>query len=175
VPLDVNEVVRSTVQVISSDPTQACEFDVLLASSLPPVRGDAEQLRQVLLNLIKNAAQAMDGGGVLTLRTRLLPEESASGGPDQVEIAVSDTGRGLSEEERRGIFVPFFTTKPKGTGLGLAISQRIVQEMAGRLEVFSQLGQGSTFALRLPALSVTECRPADGTEVRADVAINGTS
>jgi signal transduction histidine kinase len=112
------------------------------ASTLPPLRGSRERLRQVFTNLILNALQAMAGEGTLSVRTR-----PAGKG---VEIAIGDTGPGIPREIREKIFDPFFTTKSSGTGLGLSISYAIVQSCGGTIEVESHVGQGSTFRVRLP-------------------------
>jgi len=155
--VDVNAVVRRTLRVLMSDPLEGCELRSELGEDLPLVRADAEQLRQVLMNLVKNAVQAMNGSGVVTVTTRLRlsddahwvsPAEMAS---DWVEVAVRDQGPGIAPQVLKNLFVPFFTTKAKGTGLGLAISQRMIEEMGGRIEVSSQAGSGSTFTVMLPS------------------------
>ncbi|NLE85336.1 MAG: GAF domain-containing protein [Myxococcales bacterium] len=159
--LDVNSVVERTLRVLSSESSE-CRFEQQLAPWLPPVRGDAEQLRQVLINLVRNAVQAMQGRGTVTVSTRGGGEEPTSAprwidssedneAPRWVEITVSDQGPGLDPRVMKNLFVPFVTTKDRGTGLGLAISQRIVEEMGGRIEVSSQPGQGSAFSVVLPA------------------------
>src|SRR5439155_24528271 len=103
---------------------------------------DAMQVQQALVNLIKNAMQAMTKGGALSLQTG----ESLDG--DWVSVA--DTGGGIPEEEINRIFEPFYTTKKKGSGLGLMIVQRIVRAHGGRIEVESQVGRGTTFRIWLP-------------------------
>ena len=149
-PFDLNAVARRTLQVIAQERRDECTIATDLASTLPPVHGDAEQLRQVLINLVRNAMQAMGGCGRVTVRTRERPSS-----PDSawrwVEVSVADEGPGISLDVQQSLFVPFFTTKEKGTGLGLAISQRMVEEMGGRIEVASQPGFGSTFTVILPA------------------------
>ena len=115
-------------------------------SNLPEVVIDPSQIQQVFLNMIINAAEAMDGNGKLTLTTRFFSAERSIG----VEFA--DTGHGISEENIERIFDPFFTTKDvgHGTGLGLAISYGIVKEHKGNISVESTIGKGSTFCIRLP-------------------------
>ncbi|MBS1149695.1 MAG: sensor histidine kinase, partial [Myxococcaceae bacterium] len=103
---------------------------------------DEGQLRQVVLNLIRNAREAMRGGGTLTLRTGLVN--------GNVEISVGDTGPGIDRETRAKVFDPFFSTKQSGTGLGLSLSKQIVQAHHGTLEVSSEPGHGATFVIRLP-------------------------
>jgi CheY-like chemotaxis protein/anti-sigma regulatory factor (Ser/Thr protein kinase) len=117
---------------------------VLEAGVIPPVLGEASALREVLVNLVLNAVEALPAGGTITLRTW------AAGG--EVLCAVSDTGAGMPEDVRARALEPFFTTKgPKSTGLGLSVSYRIVQRHGGRLDVASAPGQGTTITLRLPA------------------------
>src|SRR3954471_8968104 len=158
--VDVNAVVKRTLTVLASDRTEECELRTELTESLPPVRADAEQLRQVLINLVRNAVQAMGGQGTVQVVTRLRSERSsaalgrdpAAPPTDWIEIAVRDEGPGIAPQVQKHLFVPFFTTKDRGTGLGLAISQRVVEEMGGRIEVVSRPGAGSTFSLVLPAV-----------------------
>ncbi|MBI4800792.1 MAG: GAF domain-containing protein [Desulfarculus sp.] len=116
-----------------------------LARELPPVRMDRDQLQQVVLNLVMNAAQAMDKGGHLTIRTRV--QEG------WVRIEFQDSGPGIPAAHLPLIFDPFFTTKPvgQGTGLGLSICDRIVSATGGRLDVKSKQGKGTTFTVLLPA------------------------
>jgi two-component system, NtrC family, sensor kinase len=119
---------------------------VTLATTFPPgplpVRVDEAQLRQVFLNLIRNAREAMPGGGTLTV--------TAWSTPAGVEIRVQDTGEGMSPEVQERIYEPFFTTKTGGTGLGLALSRQIVEAHGGRLEVESAVGKGTTFHVFFP-------------------------
>jgi two-component system sensor kinase FixL len=109
---------------------------------LPPVSFDPQQLHQVLINVMKNALEAMPRGGEVTVRSRVRGT--------QAEISVTDTGEGMSPAVVGQIFQPYFTTKEKGTGLGLAICQNIIQEHGGRLVAESTPGQGSTFTIQLP-------------------------
>jgi len=112
---------------------------------LPEVVTDAPLLRQVILNLLDNAAYAIQKDGAITLTTRLADH-------GRVEIIVTDTGSGISKENLGKIFDPFFTTKPpgKGTGLGLSICHRIIDKLGGHISVTSELGHGTTFTIRLP-------------------------
>jgi signal transduction histidine kinase len=163
-PVDVNAVVLRTLTVLASDRSEEWEVRTNLAEGLPHVRCDAEQLRQVLMNLIRNAVQAMAERGTIHVTTRRRVERDtrtsvrdvqgdvqATG--EWVEISVRDEGPGIQPSVLKNLFVPFFTTKDRGTGLGLAISQRMVEEMGGRIEVASRPGSGSTFTLILPPLT----------------------
>lgn len=166
--IDVNAVVRRSLQVLSSDRTEGVTFDVRCAQDLLPVRADSEHLRQVLINLVRNGAQAMNGRGTLRITTwqrhDWRPGWSASSRrSDWVEIAIQDEGPGIMPQVLENLFVPFFTTKIQGTGLGLAISHRLVEAMGGRILVASQQGQGSTFSIVLPAAA--EAAPPLGVEV----------
>jgi two-component system, LuxR family, sensor kinase FixL len=109
---------------------------------LPPVAFDAKQVHQVLLNLFKNALEAMPQGGEITITTRIRE--------DKVEITVSDTGVGMPPEVAGNIFQPYFTTKEKGTGLGLAICHNIIAEHGGCIFADSAPGQGASFTIQLP-------------------------
>lgn len=114
------------------------------------VAGDAGALRQLFLNLLLNAVQAMPGGGTIRVRVQrwdspLLPSE----GP-RVQIEIEDAGCGIPESERERLFEPFFTTKPQGTGLGLAICQSIAERHQGEIEMYGEPGKGTTACVRIP-------------------------
>jgi two-component system, LuxR family, sensor kinase FixL len=108
----------------------------------PSLRFDRRQIHQVLINLFKNALEAMPQGGELTVATRV-------NGPN-LEVSISDTGQGMTPEVKANIFQPYFTTKEKGTGLGLAICRNILEEHGGCLLADSVPGQGSTFTIQIP-------------------------
>jgi signal transduction histidine kinase len=155
-PIDVNGAVRRTLQILapSHDDDQVA-ITLELSENLPQVRIDAEQLRQVVMNLVTNAVQAMGGSGRVSIATAYRrtaratwPVTLANGA---VEIRVADTGPGISTKVLKNLFIPFFTTKAKGTGLGLAISQRIVQNAGGTIDVQTTAGVGTTFIVVLPA------------------------
>jgi two-component system, NtrC family, sensor histidine kinase HydH len=152
--VDVNAVVRRTLRVLSSARADVPEVVSDLADDLPPARADAEQLRQVLMNLIRNASQAMSGRGTIHIATRSREERAAGAAPKDanrfVEISVRDQGPGIAPQVLKNLFEPFFTTKERGTGLGLAISQRVVGDMGGRIEVATKTGAGATFTVVLP-------------------------
>jgi signal transduction histidine kinase len=116
-----------------------------LAPSLPPVMMDAQQIKQALINITKNAVEVMPAGGVLGIRTSLSAET------DEVLVEISDTGPGISETAIHNIFDPYYTTKELGTGLGLTITNRIVNVHKGRIEVRNKETGGAVFTVRLPA------------------------
>jgi signal transduction histidine kinase len=150
-PLDVNDVVRKTVNLIEKERSGArVEIALNLLDGLPPVRADAQQLRQVFLNLAINAFDAMPQGGRLQVSTSLRRSTRRGAAAAFLEVRFRDDGIGIPPADLRNLFVPFFTTKEKGTGLGLAISQRIIENHGGTIEVRSQAGAGSTFTVLLP-------------------------
>lgn len=120
---------------------------------VPAVHVDADQIQQVAINLIKNALEAMEPGGTLTLATGTRP--GRAGEDDWVTLKVTDTGPGMTEEVRKRLFEPFFTRKASGTGLGLYISHGIVERHGGHLRVDSREGAGSTFTVDLPRQPVS--------------------
>jgi two-component system, NtrC family, sensor kinase len=116
-----------------------------LEPDLPIVYSDPPLLRQVVLNLLINATHAIEKDGTITVTTKSDENES-------VEIGVTDTGSGITEENLNKIFTPFFSTKPhgKGTGLGLAICRGIIERLGGRISVTSDVGETTTFTIHLP-------------------------
>ena len=111
-------------------------------SMIPKIVIDPTQIKQVFLNLIKNAVESMSGGGTLTLETVVEDEH--------IRINITDTGEGMTSEIMQNIFVPFFTTKVDGTGVGLAVSHKIVEDHQGYIKVKSSLQEGTTFSIFLP-------------------------
>ena len=150
-PLDANDVVRKTLNLIEKERSGSkVEVVMNLAEGLPQVRADAQQLRQVMLNLALNAFDAMPEGGHLQVSTSLRRSTRRGAAAAFLEIRFRDDGVGIPPADLRNLFVPFFTTKEKGTGLGLAISQRIIENHGGTIEVRSQPGSGATFTVLLP-------------------------
>jgi signal transduction histidine kinase len=146
---DLNETIRDLLDFVRPELEAAgVEVTVSLSPGLPRVLADVAQLRQLLLNLLRNAREAMPSGGELRVASR-----STEG---WVDIEVKDGGPGIPPERMSRIFDPFFTTKARGTGLGLAMAQEIAQEHGGQLSCDSAVGQGTTFTLRLPASSAVE-------------------
>jgi len=147
-PVDLNKVLEDTLSLVGK---QALFFNIdvncRLEPELPPVVADRSQFQQVFINILMNAVQAMNERGTITVVTR---HNSAS---RSVEVAISDTGKGIAPEEIDRIFDPFFTTKESGhgTGLGLSIAYGIVTTHRGSISVQSEVGKGSTFTIRMPA------------------------
>ncbi len=142
-PISLNDIVMDTVTLLEPEiDNREVKLEQHFASELPTAPLDEVQVKQALVNLIKNAVQAMTQGGTLTLTT--IAET------DGVWVHVADTGGGIPQEKINRIFQPYFTTKEKGTGLGLMIVQRIVREHGGRIELESNTGEGTTFRLWFP-------------------------
>jgi signal transduction histidine kinase len=150
-PIQMNALIQEVLALASPGIGRQRGIQVLteLSPELPEILADGSQLRQVLLNLVTNALDAMPRGGQVSLRTR--PVFGADG-MVSIQVQIADTGLGISPEDLRRIFDPFFTTKGpgQGTGLGLAICQRIVKAHKGSLKVQSEKGQGTTFLMTLP-------------------------
>jgi two-component system, sporulation sensor kinase E len=139
----VNDVVVKTLELLQPElENRGLHVKVRLGRQMPLTPIDPAQIQQVLVNLIKNAMQAMTKRGTLVLQTG----ESA----EAVWVSIADTGGGIPQDQINRIFEPFFTTKEKGSGLGLMIVQRIVRAHGGKIELESQVGRGTTFRIWLP-------------------------
>jgi PAS domain S-box-containing protein len=143
--VDVNETIKSTLLLAEPElRVQKIRTVLSLQSDLPSIKGNPFALQQVFANIVLNARDAMPDGGALAIGTK------ASNG--HVEISLSDTGIGISQEDMSKLFTPFFTTKPpnKGTGLGLSVAYGIVKDHSGDIRVESKVGKGTTFRVLLP-------------------------
>ncbi len=149
---DTNALIRQVVDLVRAEGVaDGISLEAELAPGLPPISLDPDKLRQIMLNLVKNALQAVGEEGGVTVRTGLgtLTAPPHRGKPAFV-ATVMDTGVGIAPENLEKLFIPFFTTKRAGTGLGLAICRRLVEAHGGEIAVQSQQGTGSTFTVRLP-------------------------
>ena len=166
--VDVNRVVQSLERLAGPN---LAEKNVALAVAVDPtrptVRISADQLKQVILNLVRNAEDAMPGGGRIAIQT------GRRG--DNVEIRVTDSGCGIPEANLKHIFDPFFTTKgeEKGMGLGLSVSYGIIQAAKGTMVVESKVGTGTTFRVSLPACEAEEEAPGEDAERAVEVSAHG--
>jgi len=117
--------------------------------NIPNCQLDSREVKQLFLNLFKNAMEAMPYGGKLRVKMHFLPKDS-SNIEDRICVKISDTGVGISESDMQYIFRPFYSTKPKGTGLGLSFCRHVVEEHGGKISVKSQVGKGTTFIVIFP-------------------------
>ena len=153
---NANTIVHQAVEVFSGR-LDGITLKTTLGDNLPPVRADGGLLRSVVVNLIDNAAEALENSAF----REILISTCAHPDAETVEICVSDTGHGISPQDKDKLFLPYFSTKNRGTGLGLAIAARIVAEHGGTIHVEDNLPAGSRFLVELP---VAELTPAGVTE-----------
>lgn len=160
--VDVNHVLERTLTLIQAEP-HSSRVELVAAPNLQPIRSDPELIRQVVLNLSRNAIEAMapQGGGLLTISTAIAWRSGGERGSgtrasgttepgSYIRIRFEDEGPGIPPEVMERLFIPFYTTKQTGTGLGLAICQRIVESLGGTIEIQSRVGRGATFSVFLP-------------------------
>jgi two-component system nitrogen regulation sensor histidine kinase NtrY len=148
-PEDLNTIVSGALDLFQGR-LEGVSVRTDLAATLPPVKADRELLRRVLANLIDNAAEAMEGSAIRRLRVATRVE----GDGDAVEVEISDSGHGISPEDKQRLFLPHFSTKERGTGLGLAIASRIIAEHNGTIRVEDNLPTGTRFLIRFPAAEI---------------------
>ncbi len=171
VPVDLSALVRDMEELLRVSLPKKTHLERELASGLPAIVGDATQLRQIVLNLVINAAEAMEGSGIVRIATRACRcaagelaspyvSETPPGG-DYALLEVRDTGPGMSDTVRRHLFDPFFTTKFSGRGLGLAAVLGIVRGHRGTVQVLSEPGKGSTFRVFLPVATAALSEPRE--------------
>ena len=165
--VDVNQVIEDTVRIVER-PAHLRDIDINLGldRTLPAIWIDADQIKQVIMNMLVNAQHAVEEKGSITVTTARTTRAHSGGGKPvpMVEIAITDTGCGIPEENLQRIFDPFFTSKAvgKGTGLGLSVSHGIVEAHGGAIEVSSRVGEGSTFRVLLPMNGAPE-KPVERT------------
>jgi len=148
---NINSLVDNIVLLVRNQ-TSFRNIDIQrnLEENLPEIMADGDQIQQVIINFILNASDAMPNGGSLNI------ESGAMKNGEYIELKFTDTGLGISEENKNRIFDPFFTTKESGTGLGLSISYGIVEQHGGTIHVESEVGKGTTFTVQLPIKSIAE-------------------
>jgi len=155
--IDLNKILTEVLSLAGKQSSfQKVKVVQSLDLSLPVITGDPMQLKEVFLNIISNAGEAMPEGGMVTISSRF------NSGGRSIEVSIRDTGHGVPPENLGKIFMPFFTTKKigQGTGLGLAIAYGIVKMHRGSIDVESKVGQGTTFLVRLPVIS--SAKPEEG-------------
>ena len=168
---DLNQIIEDTVRIVERPANlRDIEITMDLDRNLPPVWVDADLIKQVIMNMLVNAQQAIEEKGDITIRSRRVPEAiSAEPGAKpvpMVEFAIIDTGCGIPEQNLKRIFDPFFTSKElgKGTGLGLSVSHGIVSAHGGTIKVESTAGEGSTFRVFLPVQPPSKDAGSSGSE-----------
>jgi nitrogen fixation/metabolism regulation signal transduction histidine kinase len=146
-PLDLKSVAEDAMRLVEVQATE-CEIETRVEQhgAVQPVFGDEGALRSVFTNLYINALQSIDGHG-----GRLSVKISVADGGDRTQVEISDTGKGIAPDNISHLFEPYFSTKETGTGLGLAIVKKAIDEHHGTIAVQSELGQGTTFTITLPA------------------------
>jgi len=154
---DLNSIVSSALDLFRGR-LEGITLKTELAPTLPPVKADPELLRRVVANLIDNAAEAMEGSTVRRLRVAT----SVQGDGDAVEIEISDSGHGISPQDKERLFLPHFSTRERGTGLGLAIASRIIAEHYGTIRVEDNLPSGARFLIRFPAAETVTAQVSAG-------------
>jgi len=143
-PSPINDILEKTIRLSEISFKKLNVKIVRELGDVPKVLADSQQIMQIFLNLLMNGAQAMKQGGTMTVRSYF---NTVTG---RVAVDIRDTGSGISEENMKKLFSPFFTTKDGGTGLGLAITKRIVEEHKGEIRVKSKVGEGTVFTVELP-------------------------
>jgi signal transduction histidine kinase len=148
-PIDIGELLDSALTMLTHPGLKAIKITKSLPGDLPSFRGDRMLLRQVILNLLLNACDALPAGGEIRVKAAL-EGEYERGAPREIALSVTDNGVGISPEISTRIFDPFVTGKPDGTGLGLALVKKIVVMHGGRVEARSKPGKGTRFAIYIP-------------------------
>jgi signal transduction histidine kinase len=147
---DLNQVVESALAIFAGR-LDGIEIHTRLESGLPPVAIDKEQFKRVIVNLVDNAAEAMQESLIKKL---FIATQVAA--PDTVELIIADTGCGVTAEEKEKLFLPYFSTKGRGTGLGLAIVNHIINDHNAHIRVEDNVPAGTRFTVEIPALVETE-------------------
>jgi signal transduction histidine kinase len=150
------KLLRDAADLLAADLAKRLITLKLILDTEESVWADAAKMKQVLINFLQNAADSMEAGGTLTLRTRLDNQMLPGGIAPTVVLDIADTGSGIPPEVKKRLFDPFFTTKESGTGLGLCIAARIVEKHGGVIHYHTQMNRGTTFSIVLPLASKDE-------------------
>ncbi|MEO0185181.1 MAG: ATP-binding protein [candidate division WOR-3 bacterium] len=151
--VDINSLINETINKHEETLPDEIKIKKSLTSNLPLIKCDENQISTVISNLMENAIESMEGKGILNVRTALVEKIDADPAKIKryVEIRIEDTGKGMSEEQIKNLFKPFYTTKKNGTGLGLVISQKIIEVHRGKIEISSKISVGTAITILLPA------------------------
>lgn len=162
--LDIGEVLRGVAVLVTPELARnGVTLECVIPDRVPPIHGDADRMRQLFINFILNAAEAIPaGGGQVRITVRV-----SGAGARPVAVEVADTGTGIPADMLERLWDPFVTTKPDGTGLGLAIAKQIVGDHDGSVHVESRLGEGTTIRVELPVLSGEQAAPESGAVMHA--------
>jgi PAS domain S-box-containing protein len=174
-PVEISKTVEEMIELLKVSVSKNATLETDLGKDLPPVRANAAQISQILINLVTNASEAIgarDGAIRVTTRRAAIRQDSPAAVRDRLpegeylKLVVSDTGEGMSPETQARVFDPFFTTKSDGRGLGLAVVQGIIRVLGGAIHLDSELGKGATFEILLPCADTgaAECEPMSRTE-----------
>jgi len=176
--VDVSQIVEQMLELMRVSVSKHAVVEENLGKDLPPVRANGAQLRQIVMNLVTNASEAIeDRNGVIRMSTsrvtvrrnsRAIADQLADG--DYLQLEVTDTGRGMSLETQAKVFDAFFTTKSAGHGLGLAVVQGIVRGLGGSIHLMSAPGKGTTFQILLPIAETTDPATIDAVSGREELA-----
>lgn len=148
--IDINRIIRDTLLLLKGVLPSELALTVALDENLCYTFGDADQLRQVMINMIVNATEAVPKlGGQLTIMTKCVEDDSSK---SSIQIIIQDNGQGIEHKNLEKVFKPFFSTKEKGVGMGLAICERIVHNHGGEMTVTSRIGYGASFSIILPII-----------------------
>ena len=178
-PVDVSQVVKEMLGLLNVSVSKHAKLEVDLGQDLPAVRTNAAQIGRIVMNLVTNASEALgDQDGVIRVTTNQLTGDRDSSGAtleapgecDYVQLKVSDTGSGMSQETQAKVFDPFFTTKSGGRGLGLAVVHGIVNSLGGSIHLTSEHGEGTTFQVLLPCAAAPTLAPPRRTSPRQEPA-----
>jgi signal transduction histidine kinase len=144
----VGQIVEESLKMVKDTLAQKkIVVEKACGEDLPPVLADADKLRQVFLNVLRNAHEALASGGKISIAC----DTVVDGGRTMVRVRIADNGPGLAEKDRPNIFEPFYTTKPSGFGLGLANARKIVEQHSGTISVGKKRGRGCAFVITIPA------------------------
>ncbi|MBU0484483.1 MAG: two-component sensor histidine kinase [Proteobacteria bacterium] len=165
-PVQINEVITEVLGFLDKEALyREIKIELALQDDLPALHSDPGQLQQIFLNIINNAIDAVDDGGLIQIASQLLTDE-------MVEVSIKDNGPGMTPEIRKKIFEPFFTTKigddNKGTGLGLAITYGLIKKLGGQVAVDSVVGQGTTFLINFPIQAINRENVSDEQDENTD-------